>query len=66
MLFRMATIYQNSGTHRFLLLWKASYTVNGYSQKRINTPRLRFVERFFGVGAFTPQGRAISQRAEQL
>ena len=36
----MAKIYQHSGPHLFLLLWKASHTVNSYSQKSINAAGL--------------------------
>jgi MarR family 2-MHQ and catechol resistance regulon transcriptional repressor len=36
----MAKIYQNSGPHLFLLLWKASHAVNGYSQKSITAAGL--------------------------
>jgi MarR family 2-MHQ and catechol resistance regulon transcriptional repressor len=31
----MAKIYQNSGPHLFLLIWKASHAVTAYSQKSI-------------------------------
>ena len=36
----MAKIYQNSGPHLFLLLWKASHAVNAYSQRRLNAAGL--------------------------
>ena len=39
-LYHMAKIYQNSGPHLFLLLWKASHAVNGYSQKSIKAAGL--------------------------
>ena len=36
----MAKIYQNSGPHLYLLLWKASHAVNSYSQKSITAAGL--------------------------
>ncbi|CAA6678880.1 MarR family winged helix-turn-helix transcriptional regulator [Lentimonas sp. CC11] len=43
---RMAKIYQNSGPHLFLLLWKASHAVNAYSQKSINAAGLSSLSDF--------------------
>lgn len=42
----MAKIYQHSGPHLFLLLWKASHAVNAYSHKSIHAAGLSSLSDF--------------------